>query len=242
MEINAQFRDSTLSPTDFATVLTRLGKIIDTMSGENATLAKSRWRLQGDSPDEASLYPAFDEDGPSSAALAVLNEEFRKSKDQTFVSIWDGNETSADGASMVCHVGPQGELNSMAVEMLGEHGLGIDTIIGTVKQVTEQFNPAYAEVSPPEYFEKRVFDDKPGVGWMLYLPNVVTVQQVPEARALIPVPEAGKKQTGTIIVSVKDAVFSADNPEHVEIANRIEIRLVDLDLLPRYTDLLAPGQ
>jgi hypothetical protein len=68
------------------------------------------------------------------------------------------------------------------------------------------------------------------------------VQQVPEARALIPVPEAGKKQTGTIIVSVKDAVFSADNPEHVEIANRIEIRLVDLDLLPRYTDLLAPGQ
>ena len=61
--------------------------------------------------------------------------------------------------------------------------------------------------------------------------------EVPEARALIPVPEAGRKQTGTIIVSVTDAVFSVDNPEHVEIANRIEIRLVDQDLLPRYADI-----
>lgn len=238
MEINSQFRDVTLAPTDFATVLTRLGKIIDSMAEKNVELVKNRWCLKGDSQEEAALYPAFEGNEPSAAALAVLKERFRNSNDQTFVSIWDGNETSAGGASMVCHVGPQGELNSVAVEMLGEHGFGIDTVIGTVGQVAQQFKPAYAEVSPPEYFEKRVFDDKPGVGWMLYLPNVVTVQQVPEARALIPVPEAGKKQTGTIIVSVMDAMFSVDNPEHVEVANRIEIRLVDLDLLPRYADLL----
>lgn len=47
----------------------------------------------------------------------------------------------------------------------------------------------------------------------------------------------GKKQVGTIIVSVTDAVFSADNPEHVEVAYRIEIRLVDQDLLPSYADI-----
>lgn len=239
MEINSQFRDITLAPIDFATVLTRLGKIVDSMAEKNIELAKSRWCLKGDSQEEATLYPAFEGNEPSTAVLAVLNERFRNSQDQTFVSIWDGNKTSAGGASMVCHVGPQGELNSVAVEMLGEHGLNIETIIGTVRRVAQEFKPAYAEVSPPEYFEKRVFDDKPGVGWMLYLPNVVTVQQVPEARALIPVPEAVKKQTGTIIVSVTDAAFSVDNPEHVEIANRIEIRLVDLDLLPRYADLLS---
>ncbi|AOJ14122.1 hypothetical protein WJ02_11360 [Burkholderia vietnamiensis] len=72
---------------------------------------------------------------------------------------------------------------------------------------------------------------------MLYLPQVITQQQVPEARALIPVPEAGKNQTGTIIVSVIDAPFSIDNPEHVEAANRIEIRLVDQDLLPTYSNI-----
>ncbi len=82
-----------------------------------------------------------------------------------------------------------------------------------------------------------MFDDKPGVGWMLYLPTLLTAQQVPETRELIPVPEAGRKQTGTIIVSVPDAVFSVDSSEHVEVANRIEIRLVDQDLLPAFADL-----
>lgn len=238
MEINSQFRDITLAPTDFETVLVRLGKIIDSMAVKKVEFAKSRWCLQGNSQEEASLYPAFDGNRPSFAALAVLKEQFRKSKNQTFVSIWDGDETSVDGASMVCHIGPQGELNSIAVAMLGDHGLDSADIIRAITQIVQQFNPAYAEVSPAEYFEKRVFDDKPGVGWMLYLPAVVTAQQIPEARALIKVRDVTGKQIGTIVVSVTDAVFSADNPEHVEIANRIEIRLVDLDLLPRYADLL----
>ncbi|AGK50101.1 hypothetical protein BTI_5441 [Burkholderia thailandensis MSMB121] len=98
------------------------------------------------------------------------------------------------------------------------------------------FGSALAEVSADEYAVKQVFDDKPGLGWMLYLPKILTPQQTPEARVLIPVPEKGK-QTGTIIVSVTDAPFSVDNPEHVAIANRIESRLVDQDLLPAYVDI-----
>ena len=58
-----------------------------------------------------------------------------------------------------------------------------------------------------------------------------------EARALIPVKAHDGEQIGTIIVSVTDAVFSVDNSEHVEAANRIEIRLVDQDLLPAYADI-----
>ena len=46
-----------------------------------------------------------------------------------------------------------------------------------------------------------------------------------------------KKQVGTIIVSVTDAPFDVNNPEHVKIANAIAIRLVDQDLLPRFADL-----
>ncbi|WP_454688518.1 hypothetical protein [Achromobacter aloeverae] len=73
--------------------------------------------------------------------------------------------------------------------------------------------------------------------WMLYLSRVITAEQVPEAQALIPVPVGGKKQTGTIIVSVADEVFSSDNPRHVELTPQIEVRLADQDLLPRYADL-----
>ncbi|MFP3526429.1 Imm52 family immunity protein, partial [Pantoea sp. SIMBA_072] len=71
-----------------------------------------------------------------------------------------------------------------------------------VAAIATAYAPAYVTAAPRKYISKQVFDDKPGVGWMLYLPHVITQQQVPEARALIPVPEAGKKQTGTIIVSV----------------------------------------
>lgn len=45
------------------------------------------------------------------------------------------------------------------------------------------------------------------------------------------------KQVGTIVVSITDEAFSDDNPEHVKIANSIEARLIDHDLLPRYVDL-----
>jgi hypothetical protein len=106
-----------------------------------------------------------------------------------------------------------------------------------VAAIAQLFVAQYIAVSPRYYDEKQVFDDKPGVGWMLYLPQVITPEQVPEAQALIPVPAAGKKQTGTIIVSVANEVFSLDNASHVELANRIEMRLVDQDLLPRYADL-----
>jgi len=71
---------------------------------------------------------------------------------------------------------------------------------------------------------------------MLYLPRVLTAAQVPEARDLIPVMD-GKRQRGTIIVSVIDEPFSATNKEHVAVANAIEKRLVDQDLLPLYTEL-----
>jgi hypothetical protein len=46
-----------------------------------------------------------------------------------------------------------------------------------------------------------------------------------------------KKQLGTIIVSVTDRPFSIENPAHLKIANDIEVRLIDQDLLPRYVDL-----
>lgn len=81
-----------------------------------------------------------------------------------------------------------------------------------VSAMVSVYDPMYVSVSPREYFPRQVFDDKPGVGWMLYLPKVLTTQQVPEARELIPVPDAGRKQTGTIIVSVADAVFQWTTP------------------------------
>src|ERR1044072_6930833 len=105
-----------------------------------------------------------------------------------------------------------------------------------VAKVVEIADPFYVTFGPRKYFEMQVFEDRPGVSWMLYLPHALTAAQIPEARALIPVVR-DDKQPGTIIVSVTDDVFDVNNRDHVKPANDIEIRLADQDLLPRFVDL-----
>ncbi|AOJ21990.1 hypothetical protein WJ11_21655 [Burkholderia cenocepacia] len=64
-----------------------------------------------------------------------------------------------------------------------------------------------------------------------------SLASVPEVCEVVATPESGKNQTNTIIVSITDAPFSMKNPEHIAVANRIEIRLVEQDLLPAFDDL-----
>jgi len=83
------------------------------------------------------------------------------------------------------------------------------------------------------------FDDRPGVGWMIYLPRILKPRDVPEAQALLPVIKSGK-QLGTIVVAVTDAVFDHGNPEHLKIAQAIEVRLVSQDMLPTWAQMMRP--
>lgn len=244
MEILAQFRNPAdfAPPGDFAAHLVRLWPVVDALSRKDQRLVE--WYLKADTEEEARLYRMYDGPGiPSTAVLAVLAQRYEKKIDRPKVfGFWNGHVDEADRATVKLAIDSKtlpGEIEvamprpSESAANLGSYA-GVAEIVG---EIVATYNPIYVSISAREYFPKQVFDDKPGVGWMLYLPKTLTVQQVPEARALIPVPEAGRKQTGTIIVSVTDAVFSVDNPEHVEIANRIEIRLVDQDLLPRYSDI-----
>lgn len=244
MQFVSQYREdpNAVALSDFESQLTRLWPVVEALARTDSRLAQ--WFLQGHSEAEARLYPVYDgEATPSAAAKAVLKEQYRNEHDgPKAVGIWNGKSAKKDGASIVLTF----DNNPIPADIditVGEESpdtsrLGdFNAIAQIVSTIASTYGPAYVTAAPRKYSSKQVFDDKPGVGWMVYLPKVITAQQVPEARALIPVSDAGRKQTGTIIVSVTDAVFSADNPEHVEIANRIEIRLVDQDLLPRYSDI-----
>ncbi|KAH0438608.1 LysR family transcriptional regulator [Paraburkholderia fungorum] len=238
MNITASFRDPSLSASDFPEILARISKIINALTTRDDSLRYENWMLKGDTQQEASMYHVYDSGGSATpAAIAVLREEFRGKDDFTYVAMWDGNLETNDGASISCHVGDKHFPDTLSVRIDGDAWRTYTAIVDVVSEIVAVFSPLLVEVTLDAYSTKQVFDDKPGVGWMLYLPKVITAQQVPEAHALLPVPEKGKKQAGTIIVSVTDGPFSTDNPEHVETANRIEIRLVDQDLLPRYVDL-----
>jgi hypothetical protein len=241
MEINAMFRDATLLSRDFREMLAKEAHLVAILAEKEPLMAHANWRLTGDTIEDASLYPAFDEHGNASTpAIAVLTERASgKKRNVSHAAIWNMEAADGEGAAISCHVSDAKVLpDRVTVDVDAPNCFQTaGDLADLVQSIVATFQPLVVEASPKGYFEKQVFDDKPGVGWMLYLPKVITEQQVPEARALIPVPAAGRQQTGTIIVSVTDAVFSADNPEHVEIANRIEIRLVDQDLLPAYSEL-----
>ncbi|WP_122779873.1 immunity 52 family protein [Burkholderia pseudomallei] len=240
MEMNAMFRDASLSSQDFREMLVRESRLVAALAAKHPLMVHANWRLTADSIEEANLYPAFDENGePSTPALAVLTTRASgKRRSVSHAAIWNAAEGD-DSAAISCQVSdakvlPDRVTLDIDAALCPESA---DDMTGIVQSIIVNFAPLVVEVAPKEYFDKRVFDDKPGVGWMIYLPRKITVQQVPEARALVPVKNNDGKEVGTIIVSVTDAVFSTDNAEHVEVANRIEIRLVDQDLLPAYADM-----
>jgi hypothetical protein len=197
--------------------------------------------LGGNTKEEAFLYPAFNENGPSTTIATVLRKKFSNEKSNFIfrpIGIWNGEE-GAEGATMGQLYREIEAPSLVHLETEIVDFLQYPKVLSTALKFVELWNPLFVSVEP--VFYESVFKDRPGVGWMLYLPHILTDQQIPEARALVPVmgtdDEGKEKQIGTIIVSVTDAPFSDENPEHVKIANAIEIRLVDQDLLPRFVDL-----
>lgn len=198
-----------------------------------------------DSESESLLYLAFDSNGElTPSAEAVLETDF-KGAGSRFLAVWNGQLERGNGASITLHFHQDDWPSwSLEIDYQGD-GLerlgGLNGVIKLVSLIAASLRPSYVSVARTQYFAKQVFQDRPGVGWMLYLPVVLTVQQVPEARTLVAVQgmdnNRKSKQVGTILVSVVDEPFSDLNPEHVKVANAIEIRLVDQDLLPRFADL-----
>lgn len=82
---------------------------------------------------------------------------------------------------------------------------------------------------------KKVFPDRISCGWMLFIPAIILPNLIPGAARVVPVLK-DSKQIGTIVVSTEE-IFDGNNKEHIGKANDIEIRLLDLGLLPLLTEL-----
>lgn len=242
-DINIRFKTTGPEASSFAYYLRLAQRFLATLAAIDPLLKDSEWLIATGVLETSLLYGVFDSDGPTTAAVAVLETKAKKREGVKGFTLWNGQEREK-GASISCMFDRiDGRSSSFkfsvtspkATSRLGDWKHAAEAL----SAAAQIFSPIYGAIETMYY--EGVFKDRPGVGWMLYLPHVLTVQQVPEARALVPVmgkDEKGKdKQVGTIIVSVTDEPFSDENPEHVKIANAIEIRLVDQDLLPRYADL-----
>ena len=204
-----------------------------------------RWWLGGDTLEEANRYEVF-ADGVNghTAARAVVTAEFKKSREPV-VFLWNGEEGDNKGSSLVLSVTetifpshitlkPSGPI---AGSRLGDYKQTAEFVAMLARDTDAACCFVY---NSSGYFPKMTFKDRPSVGWMLYLPRVLTSQDVPEARALLPVIK-DKQQIGTIVVSVTDSVFDYRNPEHLTIVQAIETRLVSNEWLPTWAQMTKPA-
>lgn len=205
----------------------------------------SKWFLGGQTLEAALQYQAFvDEVNGHTACVALLEASAKKTGD-VGIMLWNGQNSAETGASLSMLVMDGPFPSQIALELagdparprLGDYAATAAFLAMMVLATRPECAFVYGQSS---YGNKQAFKDRPGVGWMLYLPREFTVQDVPEARALLPVVD-GKNRLGTIIVSVIDAVFDDLNPEHLKTARDIETRLVSNDWLPTWAQMMRPA-
>lgn len=221
--------------------LVLMRRLLDVVGLEDPSLLPGNWLLAEPTREESYLYKVFDESGnPAASAIAVLRQLNKATDVVKRFTVWNGHEEKHKGASASCWADRKNgsanlfEISLPSVPGLSRMGNWI-TAANALKSFCQIYSPTCISLTDRMY--DAVFKDRPPVGWMLFLPRTLTSQEVPEARALVPVFDANKKQTGTIIVSVTDAVFSFKERDHVRAAHDIEIRLADQDILPRYIEM-----
>ncbi|CAE6864329.1 hypothetical protein R69927_07794 [Paraburkholderia domus] len=82
-------------------------------------------------------------------------------------------------------------------------------------------------------FDHRTFPHRQFLGWMGFVPKLVKPGDLPQAAEVIPMPD----RHGTLVVAVGE-LFDVHNPRHIQQAQQVEMRLVDLDALPVIDDSL----
>jgi hypothetical protein len=211
----------------FATVLESIGVPLDV------------WHPPADTPANSLLNQSFDEAGVTPAALAMARADKSEPSNIRFIAAWNGVEDEG-GMGFVSEVS-QGPF-PCTVDLSSEVPLvnTYDNARLIAKAIIDIWSPVSLTVGYSEYEDKKVFKDRPPVGWMIYLPSTIDATHVPEAAALIPMRGPDGKRRGTLLVSVEES-FDAHSAEHVKRANDIEIRLVDQGLLPRYGEGVRRG-
>lgn len=241
-----------IKPLEMAAILLGVTERLDIMLG-----TKKYWYEQGYSRKQALQHKVFTDGVVSDDVLARWEKQYKKEFPNWTTGIWDGGPDE-DSAGIDCYpsysstgrrIHPLNLVVSFNCE-LNNTSLNVDTMVDFLTFIlllnpnctnsgVESGGYSFPEIIPNEngYDEvyKKVFPDRISCGWMLFVPAIVLPDLIPEAARVVPVKKDGK-QFGTIIVSTND-VFDGNNKEHIARSNDIEIRLLDLGLLPLVTEL-----
>ena len=219
---------------------------------------QKKWYLKGYSRKQALQHKVFI-DGIKVPKEILSKWEKRYQKNYPFFGegMWDGEvDDSSAGIDLTSSYSSSNRRNnplSLVIEFpvsFLNTKLSSDRMIDFIQHLlilnenctylnVESGGYSFPEIIPKKngYDEvyKKVFPDRISCGWMLFIPAIILPNLIPGAARVVPVLK-DSKQIGTIVVSTEE-IFDGNNKEHIGKANDIEIRLLDLGLLPLLTEL-----
>lgn len=180
---------------------------------------EAAWYLTGDTLEEALQKKAFNEYTPTDLLKAAPFFDCME-------SIW-ANETKA----LKIKYTSSGLIYNLEFIIEEINHVNKNSIIGALDYYFDTYKIVCMRIDTNgyKYNRKNVFPDRLPVGWMLYLNQIITQEQVPMAAQLITI--ENEKNKGTLIIS-KEGVFDGSNKDDIKKSNEIEIQLTALGLLP----------
>lgn len=199
---------------------------------------KNVWYETGYSKKEALSHIAYENERINEDVLKRWESKYKKDFPLFIERVWDG----VDDYSCSVQYGKSfyDDMTRVNVELSlvsERNDISVNDFIFLLSVLANKFDCSYINVESNGYrfFDKNVFPDRLSVGWMVYIPHVVLPGLITDAARVVPV-MAAEKQKGTIVVSTEE-IFDGNNKEHIGKANDIEIKLLDLGLLPLMTEL-----
>jgi hypothetical protein len=232
---NAYYEDT--RPPDVELCLDELfyiSRLIDSL-----LKTKKRWYEKGYSRKQALEHIVFNHDKAESDVIERWRKQIKKDFPLIIEGVWDG-----EVESRICsinyikkHIENLKKTNLDVSITCDEGEINGTNVVEFITSLVCNKKYVYASINTNGYWNNsnNVFPDRIPVGWMIYVPHIIMPNLITEAAKVVPVMD-GDKQKGTIIVSTEE-IFDGNNKEHIGRANDIEIKLLDLGLLPLMTEL-----
>jgi len=200
---------------------------------------KKRWYEKGYSRKQALEHVVFNHGKAGPGVIEKWRNQIKKEYPLIIESVWDGEVDSK-----ICsinyikkHIDNIKKTNLDVSVTCDQDEINTNRIIEFMISLVSNKEHVYAAINTNGYWNygNNVFPDRICVGWMIFIPAIILPELIPEAARVIPVMD-DTKQKGTIVVSTEE-IFDGNNKEHIGKANDIEIKLLDLGLLPLMTEL-----
>lgn len=184
------------------------------------------------------MHRAFECNKISEETFLKWNKGYEKDSPLFVEGVWDGvGDYSSAIEYRKMFIDQPNRVNVELHLVSEDKSISTKNFVNLFSSIACHFDCSYinAENKGYGFYDRNVFSDRVYVGWVLYLPHIVLPELISEAARTVPVFD-GENQKGTIIVSTEE-IFYGCNKYHIGKANDIEIRLLDLGLLPLITEL-----